>query len=162
MRRIVALTAATCLAMGSGTAGQAQAPQHTAWIAGLPLTCNNWQGIPVEIVANPYLNDVGVAHSNAFGQPVIQLNPYVMNRYSFLVQTWWFAHECGHHALHPSWNSEQNADCWGIRTMRQQGLITRQWQLNAFAIELGNLQGTAAGHLPGPARAANIANCAMT
>lgn len=137
-------------------------PQYQAWIAGVPLTCANWQGIPVQIIANPYLNNVGVAHAGNVGQPVIQLNPQVMNQFSPFVQVWWFAHECGHHALHPSVNSESNADCWGIRVMRNQGLIQWPAQLNAFANELASLPGSPAGHLPGPVRAMNIANCALS
>lgn len=163
-RKNVAAAVATCiLTFGCATDDAwGQVPEYQAWIGGIPLTCTNWQGVPVQIIPSPYLDNVGVAHADAFGRPVIQLNPNVMNQFSILVQTWWFAHECGHHALPPYQNSESNADCWGIRVMRNQGLIQWQAQLNAFAYELANLPGSAAGHLPGPARAANIANCALT
>lgn len=163
MRKVVCLIAVAAL----GFWGLASRPVEAqtaweAWIGGVPLTCTNWRGQPVTIVSNPYLNDIGVAHTTMNGQPVIQLNPNVMNRYSTLVQVWWFTHECGHHALHPLDNGESAADCWGIREMRKHGLIWNVQQLNAFAYELQGLQGTRMGHLPGPLRAQNIAYCALT
>ncbi|HEV2082837.1 MAG TPA: hypothetical protein VGR32_10340 [Brevundimonas sp.] len=130
-------------------------------IAGVPLSCVDYGGTPVRIYVTNGLDNVGIATRTQQGQPIIVLNPNVFARFSPTVQVWWFAHECGHHALGP-YNSETNADCWGVKVMRQQGLLHSYWQLDQFARELASLPGSPTGHLPGPARAWNIANCALS
>lgn len=139
----------------------AQAQTYTANVRGLPMTCTAHNGAPVLIISNPALNNVGIAHRMWNGQPVIQLNPNVTRQFSPLVAQWWFAHECAHHALPPGQNSESNADCFGIRELRRVGLLRHPSQLRSFFYELGHLPGSRTGHLPGPARAQSIAQCAM-
>lgn len=157
------LLLATALALGWGGApvpAGAQAPVYTVWIGGLPLSCNDYFGNPVRIMSDPSLPNVGIATQGWYGEPLIVLNPDVLARFSPTVQVWWFAHECAHKALGPA-NNETNADCFGIRRMRQYGMITSYHQLAAFSEELRDLAGSPMGHLPGPIRAANIINCAL-
>ena len=105
------------------------------------------------------LNNVGIA-TRLQGRPVIVVNPNVLGRFSPLVQQWWFAHECGHHALHPSQNSEVAADCFASRALRDLGFIRSPADLQQVMFELSGLPGNVfSGHLPGPDRARVVMNC---
>lgn len=130
-------------------------------VRGISMGCNTFNGEPVAIFLDERLNNVGVAHRMTNGQPVIVINPRVTRQHSDIVAAWWFMHECAHHALPPAYNSEVNADCYGVRQMVQMGLISHPRQLEAFVYELSHLPGSPMGHLPGPVRAQNIINCAL-
>lgn len=146
------------LAMPAAAQGQWAVP-----IYGLPMNCTAFNGQPVLLFQDPNLENIGIANRMPNGQPYIVLNPVWISQHSPLVARWWFAHECAHHALPPHANSEVNADCFGVRQMRNYGLITNRDELRAFVFELRNLPGNmVTGHLPGPPRAANIINCALT
>ena len=125
-----------------------------------PLPCRAFNGQAVPYIANPNLNDVGVAHRTYNGQPIIQINPNVVRPLPEYVRQFWYAHECAHHAVHPSRNSEVTADCWAIKTIRNLGIIRHRNQvsglLNYISTLPGNIQ---TGHLPGPARAGNLYAC---
>ena len=141
---------------------QMMGPQFSVNVRGLQMNCTSFAGEPVAIFLDRSLNNVGVATRTYNGAPVIVINPNVTNNFSNIVTQWWFAHECSHHALHPSMNSESNADCLAIRMMRNYGILRHPAQLHQFAYELANLPGSPTGQLPGPARAQHIANCAMS
>lgn len=158
------LTVAASLALIISAAGPARAQDGGMWqvyIAGVPLRCVSYYGEPVRIYMTRGLNNVGIATRVQSGQPIIVMNPDVLARFSPLVQVWWFAHECGHHALGP-YNSESNADCWGVRVLRDQGFIRSRYDLQAFVRDLSSLPGSSVGHLPGPQRAQNVINCSLT
>lgn len=139
-----------------------QGPLYNMTLRGLPVYCNNYQGQRVAFFSDRTLNNIGVA-SKIGNSPYIVMNPIVTNQFSDLVTLWWVAHECGHHAIPPHLNNEQNADCYAIRALKSYGLVNNVNQLQSFAIELRNLQGSLkTGHLPGPARANHIARCALT
>lgn len=140
---------------------QVQGPLYQVDVRGIPMNCTSHFGEPVAVYLNYQLNNVGVATRQYNGVPAIILNPNVINQFSNIVAQWWFAHECAHHALHPQWNSESNADCFAVKQLVQFGFINHPNQLSAFYNELASLPGSSMGHLPGPVRAQNIASCAI-
>jgi hypothetical protein len=128
-----------------------------------PLSCTSFQGIAVPYIANAALPDVGVAHRTMNGRPVIQVNPMVLAGLPEVVRQFWYAHECAHHALHPALNSEVNADCWAVKTLRNIGVVRGAWDVQALLTGVGDLPGNMmTGHLPGPARAQNLYYCVNT
>jgi hypothetical protein len=132
------------------------------FIAGQPVFCQDINGIPVKTVPAPQLNDVGKATIYG-GFPVIFLNPNVLRGLPPAIQLFWYAHECGHHVLgHPlsqfQITAERNADCWAIRIGRDQGWFTQYDLVNMKQYFINN-PGSLWGHLPGPQRLRNFANC---
>lgn len=126
----------------------------------VPLPCVSFTGIQVPYIANPSLNNVGVAHHMLNGQPVIQINPHVVAPLPEYARQFWYAHECAHHALYPQHNSEVNADCWAIKAIRNIGIITQPQQVSALLNYISGLPGSIhTGHLPGPDRAKNLYFC---
>lgn len=146
--------------MSSVANAQAVGPQYSVNVRGVQMRCASFAGEPVAVFLDPSLNNVGIANRMGHGPPYIVINPNVTARYSDLVTQWWFAHECSHHALPPSMNSESNADCFAIRQLRMLGLLRSPNQLQSFVEELSDLPGSRMGHLPGPARVRHIARCA--
>lgn len=125
-----------------------------------PLPCTSYNGIQVPYIANSNLNNVGVAHKMYNGQPIIQINPNVIGQLPEYVRQFWYAHECAHHALHPVFNSEVNADCWAIKSIRNIGIINHPQQINSLLNYISTLPGNVqTGHLPGPIRAQNLYAC---
>jgi hypothetical protein len=127
-------------------------------IAGVPVFCRSFQGQPVAFVPNPSLPDVGRALPGS--PPTIELNPVVLSRLTPLMQLFWYGHECAHHVLGGA-NSESNADCWSIKTMRNQGMLTAQ-TVRQLQAQIAGTPGSMWGHLPGPARANLLGQCFAT
>jgi hypothetical protein len=153
---------AFALLFASSAQAQVEGPFYQVNVRGVNMYCRSYYGEPVAVYMNRQLQDVGMATRMVNGSPILIINPDVTDGYSDLVTQWWFAHECAHHALPPALNSEVNADCFAVRELRRIGLLYNPAQLNAFAYELANLPGTRMGHLPGPLRAQNIAQCALS
>lgn len=124
-------------------------------IAGLPVYCTSYQGQPVAFIENPMLPDVGRAQPG--NPPTIELNPSVLAQLTPKMQLFWYGHECAHHVLGPA-NSEVNADCWAIKTMRDQGLLPPH-ELPQLMAQISGTPGSMWGHLPGPHRANLLAQC---
>lgn len=127
-------------------------------IAGIPLYCMSSQGQPVAFVPNTMLPDVGRALPGL--PPTIELNPSVLAQLTPKMQLFWYGHECAHHVLGPA-NSEINADCWSIKTMRNQGLLAPN-ELPQLMAQIAGTPGSMWGHLPGPQRAQLLAQCYNT
>jgi hypothetical protein len=134
--------------------------QHV--IAGVPVYCSDFRGFPVFLISNPNLQDVGMATLGPSGEPVMILNPIIMNSLAPELQLFWYAHECAHHALGHVANrtpfNEAEADCWAVVTGRDQGWFPPQAFQGLISI-LGNNPGSAWGHLPGPKRIRNMMRC---
>lgn len=160
MKTFSLILAASVLIAPRISQAQVQGPMYTVHVRGIPMNCTSNQGVPVAIFFDYQLNNVGVASTMYNGTPTITINPNVTNNYSNIVAQWWFAHECAHHALGP-YNSESNADCFGVQQLVQFGILNSLPQLRAFRVELRSLAGSPMGHLPGPLRADNIVNCAL-
>lgn len=127
-------------------------------IAGVPVYCTSFQGQPVAFVPNPALPDVGRALPGL--PPTIELNPNVLVKLTPKMQLFWYGHECGHHVLGPA-NSESGADCWAIKTMRNQGLLAPH-EVPQLQMQIAGTPGSMWGHLPGPARAGLLDACYKT
>jgi hypothetical protein len=90
------------------------------------------------------------------------MNPLVLNQQPPVLQLFWYAHECAHHVLghivNPNLTNEASADCWAVKTGRQQGWFPPgAFQLLAQVLQ--NSPGSIWGHLPGPARIQNMMAC---
>ena len=94
--------------------------------------------------------------------PVIYMNPGVLQQQPVEMQLFWYAHECAHHALghlaYPNLMNEAAADCWAVRVGRSQGWFP-PYAFQYLVQVLGNSPGSLWGHLPGPARIQNMAQC---
>lgn len=139
----------TILMLGAVTAS-AQQPRH----------CVSYQGFSVPYIADPTLNNVGIATHDFYGRPIIIMNPQVLNQFPPLAREFWFAHECAHHALPPWQNSEDAADCYAIQAMRWLGMLNNPAEVNQFFASLSGLPGNIwTGHRPGPGRIQLMQTC---
>jgi len=129
-------------------------------IGGVQVHCTAASGQPVAFVLNPVLNDVGRAVPGL--PPRIEINPSVLAQFPPKLQLFWYGHECGHHALgHTSFAAfanESAADCWAIRTMKGQGLLTRE-DVADIGPYFAQIPGSLWGHLPGPDRLKLFEKC---
>ncbi len=145
--------------LGSAMASAASA-QHV--IAGVQVYCNDFRGIPVLLIANPNMSDVGMATLAPNGQPVMMLNPMILNRLPRELQLFWYGHECAHHVLghiaRRAISNEAEADCWAVVKGREEGWFPPRAFEGLIAM-LGNSQGSPWGHLPGRQRIQNMLYC---
>ncbi len=158
------LTLAMALLAVSGAADSVAAQQGPGgWtiVAGVSLGCADFRGRPVQTYETRGLGDV--AHSALYGRiPVITLDTEVMATLPGKLQIFFYLHECAHHALGhmfaPQPESENEADCWSIKTGRDQSYFNLADVL-AFANRIIASPGSARGHLPGPERMAYLLEC---
>lgn len=159
MKHIAAAAAGAAAFLFSGIAfSQWGGATFNPVIAGIPLYCVSHYGQRVAFVPNWQLPDVGRASPGM--PPRIELNPNVLAKLSPKMQLFWYGHECAHHVLGPA-NNEINADCWSIKTMRNQGLLAPQ-EVYQLQVQILNTPGSMWGHLPGPQRAQLFAHCYQT
>jgi hypothetical protein len=123
-------------------------------------------GVPVASVRNDAINDVAMASYVATytgPAPVIFYNTGVLSWLAPQTRLFFYAHECAHHVLGHVLSGlrlgqEQEADCWGIRTLVSAGLLSDAdidiVQKDIVAFGRGDWT-----HLPGPQRAINLRRC---
>ena len=140
---LASLVAGCCLVLGEGASAQALGPYPV--IAGLQVQCG---GVPTFVQPIP---DIAMARPG-----VIVLNPKLFELPGSL-KLFVYAHECAHHLLG---NNEANADCWAIRTGRQQGWF-KPSDISYLIQYFGNSPGDWT-HAPGPYRIANMMACFST
>jgi hypothetical protein len=123
-------------------------PPGTFQIDGIPVSCG-----PVAFVLTPAIGDVGI--SNMQGQ--IFLNPFILQQLPTVLKLYWVAHECGHYNAGPN---EIAADCWAVRTGRNQGWFAPQ----AFQALMAMFQNNPGDirHPSGPNRVAAMMQCYAT
>jgi hypothetical protein len=150
------LLALIFLAVGTFSVSYSQAqtfPPGNFSIDGIPVSCN---GVWTILDAN--LNDAGHAYPAMNGNPpVIVLNPNVVGNMPTSAKMFVYAHECGHHIVGLN---EGNADCWAVKTGKQQGWFSEddmQFLVNQFAWSPGDWT-----HAPGQIRLQNIWQCFLT
>lgn len=125
--------------------------------------CADVNGIPVGSVASAAINDIAMA-TIAGGRPVIVYNPYVLATTPQKVRLFFYAHECGHHALGQVVGrrlgiyEEQAADCWGIRTLVRDGIFDDD-DVTEVQRAIATFARGDWAHLPGPQRAINLRAC---
>ncbi len=99
------------------------------------------------------------------GTPVIYLNPHALNGWHPVVHQFWYMHECAHHALGhtATWSplNETEADCWAIRSLRDQGFLN-VGNMQFVVMALRSSQASPFGHLPGPMRVSAAIACFMS
>jgi len=126
-------------------------------------SCRDAAGDRVLSVRTTRLNNVGMA-GRYHGRPIMLFNPNVLRRFHPITRTFWYYHECAHHALGHSLGNrpisrERDADCWAIRQMKKRGLLTAA-KLRTIQRDLYPLSGDGVLYLPGPQRAAYVGYCA--
>ena len=120
-------------------------PPGSFTVDGFPVQCG-----PVTFILTPQLQDVGMAD----GQGRIFLNPMMFQGLPTPLKLYWVAHECGHYQVGAN---EVAADCWTIRTGRNQGWFPPQafnWLIMMFRNNPGDL-----AHPSGPQRVQNMIQC---
>lgn len=118
-------------------------PPGTFAIDGIPLVCGN-----MPVVLQPALQDVAF-----FTGTAIVLNPARMAGLPTPVRLYIFGHECGHALGH----NEMGADCWSVRTGRDQGWFPPQaFQTLIWMLEQNPGDVT---HPPGRVRLENMMRC---
>lgn len=99
-------------------------------IAGYPVSCTDFTGIPVYVNLVPQLGDVAQSTILPDGTRVITINGPAFNQLPPLLQLFTYAHECGHHMSgdiarnvyfhHDDMDREKTADRIGIRLLRKE------------------------------------------
>lgn len=137
---------------------------HTSAFGQVFEGCTDIRGYGVGSIADYSLQDVANAQLSPIGVPIIRYNPNVLSSLAPQTRRFFYAHECGHHALghnfgttHPM-KMEQAADCFAIRALVEQNLV------NDYDIRVIQKDLTFRGkgdwtHLPGPQRAINLRSC---
>ncbi|WP_422001726.1 hypothetical protein [Reyranella sp.] len=130
----------------STTQSKAQVfPPGTFSVDGFPIVCG-----ANTFVLDPTLPDVGMNN----GMGVIRLNPMVLNQLPTVLKLYWVGHECGHSVVGAN---EVAADCWSVKTGKQQGWFPPQ-AFNLLMQMFANNPGDVA-HPSGPNRVAMMWQC---
>lgn len=125
-------------------------------VGGVTVSCNNAQGIPVMLEVNNVLNDIGHSFPES---ALIQMNAVVADTLPNPVVQFWYAHECGHHALPAPYNyNESLVDCWAVKMLKRLGLLPTMAHVSTLTDALSRLPGNYL-YLFGPQRAALVASC---
>lgn len=128
---------------------------------GHPLQCRDFRGRTVMNMRADQLGDVARAWV-INRMPVIALDVERMKTLPPKLQVFFFGHECAHHRLGHTYNasldSENEADCWSIKTARKRGYFGRP-DVEAFTPHFAKSRGSRFGHLPGPQRVARLLQC---
>lgn len=130
-------------------------------VGGEVLACADFRGIPVRTNFMAELGDV--ARANYISRmPVIFLDPDRLAELPAKLQIFFYEHECAHmvlgHYYYRTAESENEADCWSIRALRDMGRLTRT-EVESFAPYFAQSKGSKFGHLPGPERAKRLLKC---
>jgi len=105
------------------------------------------------------LEGLGGAAKDRAGRPIILLNPDQLNAFPPLAREFWLAHSCGHHALIPDYNTETEADCFAMRSLRKKKIRTPE-KLQALIEELQSLpEGAWGEHTPDATRIEALEAC---
>jgi hypothetical protein len=116
-------------------------------IDGIPVICGN-----LPTVITPNIPDGAMNNGQA-----ILLNPIVLSALPTVLKLYVYAHECGHAIVGAN---EVAADCWAIRTGRDQGWFPPEafdYLIEFFKDNPGTLR-----HPPGPVRVSNMMQCYQT
>lgn len=124
-----------------------------------PSTCRSWQGMEVPYLGDQNLDNVGGATFDNAGRAIITLNPTRLSQFPPLAREFWLAHTCGHHALTPQYNTEQEADCFAMRSLGKKKIRTPEKRETLFE-ELKTLPADVWGdHQPDAARIDALRQC---
>lgn len=141
--RIRLVVAALLICNGISAEAQVFAP-GTFSIDGFPVSCG-----AAPTVLTQQINDAAINNGQA-----ILVNPVVVGQLPTVLKLYVYAHECGHFFVGAN---ELGADCWAIKTGRNQGWFPPQAfgaLMQMFANNPGNIN-----HPPGPVRVRAMMNC---
>ena len=124
--------------------------------------CVDINGRQVALQKTPGTNNF-YATATAGGWPIILWDPVKASQFSKETQTFFYAHECAHHALGHTYkqiiNAKENqADCWAIRALVSDGTFNRS-HVRQVKKELAEIPGDWWEYLPGHQRAFNFDAC---
>jgi len=124
--------------------------------------CRDINGYAVASVSNASIQDIAMA-TIANGNPVILYNPYVLANTRSQTRLFFYAHECGHHALGHTLKGlrlgqEQEADCWAINKLVELKLVSDQ-DISLIQADIARFGRGDWTHLPGPQRAISLRGC---
>ncbi len=161
MRGSALVVAMALLVLSAGPPAAADGLEVEPIIGDTPMRCYDYRGAIVRTLMTTDLGDVGRASIIA-RMPIISLDSDRMRSLPGKMQVFFYMHECAHHVLghmlHPTSESEREADCWSINYGRWAGLFTRK-DIEAFAPYLVRSNGSDQGHLPGRERLAYLLTC---
>jgi len=147
MNRLFVLIGCFALIMGTVMTRSAHAqmfPPGTFAIDGFPMQCGS-----LPVLLDRTLPDMGMNTGS-----MIVLNPVAMAGLPTTLKLYIFGHECGHMF---AGLDEAGADCWAVRTGRNQGWFPPQ-AFQDLIILLQNNPGSMR-HPPGPVRVKNMWFC---
>lgn len=128
------------------------------------LTCNDIRGAVVVDFPDNTINDVAIASLAPDGSPIIRYNTNVLSMMSPQTRDFFYAHECGHHALGHNFGTthplamEQAADCFAINKLYELGTFSGG-DIQAVQNDIARFGVADWTHLPGPQRALNLGIC---
>lgn len=143
--KIQRLLSAVAIAAGLISSANAQIyPPGGFAIDGIPVVCGSLPTIVTTNIPDGAMNN---------GQAIL-MNPMVLGRLPTVLKLYVYAHECGHAVVG---SNEVGADCWAIRTGRDQGWFPPDafgLLIEFFRNNPGSLR-----HPPGPVRVQNMMQC---
>ena len=161
MKKLLIVLSALAAVSFAAERTQAEGLETTPVIGGQPMRCRDFRGAIVRTTISTQLGDVGRAQIIS-RMPIISLDPDRLRPLPPKMQIFFYMHECAHHVLghtiHPTLQSEKEADCWAIRYGREAQLFSRL-DVDGFGPYLADSKGSRFGHLPGPERQAYLLQC---
>ena len=125
-----------------------------------PATCRSWQGMEVPYLGDITLETVGGATQTPSGRSLIVINPERLMTFPPLARDFFLAHECGHTALIPEYNTEAEANCFAMRRLRKK-LVRTPAEMQQLQDDLRALPVNAwPDHAPDADSIDALANCA--
>lgn len=154
--RTPAFLIAALLTLAPSGATATPAEQAFRW-GGETFTCQAWDGRWAVFQVRYDLETIGRAYRRQDLTPVIEVNPAQLSMFSTPVAQWWVAHECAHHQLRATQNTERRADCIAAQWLARKASVLGT-ELDTFHAELNSLQGDST-HDAGAERAATVKKC---
>jgi hypothetical protein len=126
--------------------------------------CVDSKNIAVRWADNAKIPDVARALFDKKKRPLIEYNPTKMRFMREASRTFFFAHECGHHALGHLYggiqgvDKEQQADCWAVHKLKLDERL-HEGDLETIQQDLGTIARSDENHSAGLRRASNLKWC---
>ena len=125
--------------------------------------CRDIDDNPVVTMMHPYVQRLAMAVIADNGQPVIAINPNLLEGLSDETRLFFFTHECARLALGPLERPKtperiKEADCWAVRTLVNGGLFT-VYEAGMVEKEARKLDRMDWIHIEGPKRPLRLQAC---
>jgi hypothetical protein len=126
--------------------------------------CVDSKGVAVRWEESSKINDVAQAIWDKKKRPLVEYNPAKMRFLREVSRLFFYAHECGHHALGHLYggiqgtDKEQQADCWAVHRLKQDDKL-QEGDLEAIQMDLSKIARLDENHAAGVRRAGNLKWC---